>query len=152
MKQMQLNFQKIVMRAALVFNVLSLFSLAHADELSLGALKAQGAQALSKDDLVALLPGASLTRQLERGEVRINTVKDGSLNASYQEKARNTGQLKGYGTWKVTDDGKYCFEIKWNRAFENVSGCRTMYKAGDDYYGAGSDGDDAKLFHYKISK
>lgn len=152
MKQTQLNGWKRAARTALGLVTLALCAAAYADEPTLGAIKAQGAQALSKDDLVALLPGASLTRQLERGEVRINTVKDGSLNAGYQEKARNTGQLKGYGTWKVTDEGKYCFEIKWNRAFENVSGCRTMYKAGDDYYGAGSDGDDAKLFHYKISK
>jgi Protein of unknown function (DUF995) len=149
MKQTQLNGWKW---AALGLVTLSLCAAAYADEPTVGTIKAQGAQVLSKDDLAALFPGASLTRQLERGEMHINTVKDGSLNASYQEKARNTGQLKGYGTWKVTDDGKYCFEIKWNRGFENVSGCRLMFKAGDDYYSAASDGDDAKLFHYKISK
>lgn len=152
MKRIRSNGWKRAAKSATALIELTFCVATYADELTLGALKAQGAQALSKDDLAALFPGASLTRQLERGEMHINTVKDGSLNANYQEKARNTGQLKGYGTWKVTDDGKYCLEIKWNRGFENVSGCRTMYKAGDDYYGAGSDGDDAKLFHYKISK
>lgn len=152
MKQTYLNGWKRAAQSALALAVFSLGAAAYADEPSLGAIKAQGAQALSKDDLAALFPGASMTRQGERGEVHINTSKDGSLNAYYQDKLRNTGQLKGYGTWKVTDDGKYCFEIKWNRAFENVNGCRLMFKAGDDYYSAGSDADDAKLYHYKISK
>jgi Protein of unknown function (DUF995) len=152
MKPIPSNGWKRTANSAVAVVLLIFGTATYADELSLGALKAQGAQALSKDDLAALLPGASLTRQMERGEVHINTVKDGSLNANYQEKARNTGQLKGYGTWKVTDDGKYCFEIKWNRGFENVSGCRLMFKAGDDYYSAAADSDDAKLFHYKISK
>ena len=122
------------------------------EELNLGALKAQGAQLISKDDLTALLTGASLTRQVERGEVHINTLKDGSLNSDFKSKMRNVNQIKGYGTWKVSDDGKYCFDIKWNRGFDDVSGCRSMYKIGDDYYSAGSDGDDAKTYHYKISK
>jgi Protein of unknown function (DUF995) len=124
----------------------------HAEEPTLGALKAQGAQHVSKDDLAALLAGASLTRQVERGDIYINTQKDGTLNAYYQSKMRNARQLKGYGTWLVNDDGKYCLEIKWERGFEDVSGCRDMYKAGDDYYGAGSTADDAKVYHYKISK
>ena len=123
-----------------------------ADDSNLGAIKAQGAQLIAKDDLTALLTGASLTRQVERGEVHINTLKDGSLNSDFKSKMRNVNQIKGYGTWKVSDDGKYCFDIKWNRGFDDVSGCRSMYKIGNDYYSAGSDGDDAKTYHYKISK
>jgi hypothetical protein len=123
----------------------------HAEEPTLGAIKAQGAQRLSKDELTALLAGASLTREVERGDVHINTLKDGSVNANYQSKMRNLNQIKGFGSWKVGDDGKYCIEIKWNRLLEDVSGCRNMYKAGDDYYGAGSEADDAKLYRYKIS-
>lgn len=123
-----------------------------AEDSNLGSLKAQGAQVLSKDDLTALLSGATLTRQLERGDLFINTAKDGSLNAYYQSKMRNVNQIKGYGLWKVGEDGKYCFDIKWNRGFEDVSGCRSMYKAGEDYYGAGSDTDDAKIYRFKISK
>ena len=49
------------------------------------------------------------------------------LNAGYKSKMRNVNQIKGYGTRKVGDDGKYCFDIKWNRGFEDVSGCRRMY-------------------------
>ncbi len=132
--------------------VFVLGNLAYAEDLNLGAVKAQGAQLLSKEDLTAVLSGASLTRQLERGDVHINTLKDGSLNSDFKSKMRNVNQIKGYGTWKVSDDGKYCFEIKWNRGFDDVSGCRVMYKVGEDYYGAGSDSDDAKTYHYKISK
>ena len=136
----------------LIAITLSLALGAYAEELTLGALKAQGAQPVSKEDLAKLLSGASLTRQVERGEVHIHTLADGSLNADYRSKMRNVNQIKGYGTWKVSDDGKYCFDIKWNRGFEDVSGCRSLYKVADDYYGAGSDGDEAKLYHYTISK
>ena len=148
MTQRQFRVRKLALTCSLAVMCLA----AHAEEMTLGALKAQGAQPLSKDDLAALLSGASLTRQVERGEVHINTVKDGSLNAYYQSKMRSALQIKGYGTWKVSDDGKYCFDIKWSRGFEDVSGCRAMFKAGDDYYGAGSGADDAKLYHYQISK
>lgn len=152
MKQTQLNGWKFATQFRLAFFAVVLCAPAYAEEPSLGALKTQGAQLVSKDDLAALLSGASLTRQLERGDVHISTLKDGSLNAYFQSKMRNVNQIKGYGTWKVNDDGKYCFDIKWSRGFEDVSGCRSMYKAGEDYYGAGSDADDAKLYHYKISK
>jgi Protein of unknown function (DUF995) len=131
---------------------LILSTTAFSDEPTLGELKARGAQRLSKEELELLLPGASLTREVERGEIFINTQKDGSLNARYQSKMRSAKQLKGYGNWKVSDDGKYCLEIKWERGFDDVSGCRDMYKVGEEYYGSGSSSDDAKLYHYKISK
>lgn len=140
------------LRSCITFLLLASSHMAFAEEVNLGALKAQGAQLLAKDELAALLSGASLTRQLERGEVHINTAKDGSINAYYQSKMRNVNQIKGYGTWKVSDDGKYCLDIKWSRGFDDVSGCRNMYKSGEDYYGAGSDADDAKTYHYQISK
>jgi Protein of unknown function (DUF995) len=123
-----------------------------AEDLTLGALKAQGAQPLSKDDLSALLSGARLTREVSSGEVHINTLKDGSINADFKSTTRNSGQLRGFGNWKVTDDGKYCVDIKWNRIIEDVKGCRTMYKAGEDYYGAATGTDEEKPYHYKISK
>ena len=152
MKQTCLNGWKRAAQSALALAVFGLGAAAYAEEPSLGAIKAQGAQALSKGDLASLLSGASMTRVIDRGDVHINTLKDGSLNAYYQSKMRNVNQIKGYGTWKVGDDGKYCFDIKWNRGFEDVSGCRLMFKTGDDYYSAGSDADDAKLYRYKISK
>ena len=152
MKNIRLICRKLAAQFALALFALALGATAYAEELTLGTLKAQGAQRLSKDDLATLLTDASLTRQVERGDVFINTQKDGSLNARYQSKMRSARQLKGYGTWKVSDDGKYCLEIKWERGFDDVSGCRDMYKAGDEYYGAGSEADDAKLYHYKISK
>lgn len=151
MKQTRLNGWKFATQFTLALIAIVLCATAYAEEPTLRALKTKGAQLLSKDDLMALLSGASLMRQLERGDVHINTLKDGSLNAYYQSKMRNVNQIKGYGTWKVNDDGKYCFDIKWNRGFEDVGGCRSMYKAGEDYYGAGSDADDTKLYHYKIS-
>jgi hypothetical protein len=134
------------------FLAVTLSSAVCAEELTVAALKSKGAQLLTKDDLAALLPDARLTREFDRGDLHINTLKDGSINADFQGKTRNTGQLKGTGSWKVSDDGKYCVEIRWNRAFEDVSGCRRMYKAGDDYYATASDADDAKPYRYKISK
>jgi Protein of unknown function (DUF995) len=152
MKKSKSNGRTLASRFALALVMLTLGFTADAEEPNLGALKAQGAQRLPKDELTVLLTGASLTREVERGEIFINTQKDGSLNARYQSKMRSAKQLKGYGTWKVSDDGKYCLDIKWERGFEDVSGCRDMYKAGEEYYGAGSNDDDAKLYHYKISK
>lgn len=145
-----ISLAKVVLRYS-AFLYLVVCQIAEAQEITLGYLKSQGAQLLAKDELSALLSGASLVRQLERGEVHINTAKDGSINAYYQSKMRNVNQIKGYGTWKIGDDGKYCFEIKWNRGFEDVSGCRRMYKSGADYYGAGSDTDDSKTYQYQIS-
>jgi hypothetical protein len=152
MKQTLLRRLKVSSPRTLAGLVLALCGAVYAEEPTLGALKAQGVEPLSKDEVMALLSGARLTRQLERGELHINTLKDGSINADYQAISRNTGQLRGYGSWKINDDGKYCVEIKWNRAFDNVSGCRRMYKVREDYYSAASDSDDEKLYHYKISK
>jgi hypothetical protein len=152
MRTIRSNNLTFVTRSALAGLALAWCGAVQAEEPTLGALKAQGIQPLAKDDVAVLLLGARLTRQLERGELHINTFKDGSINADYQGSTRNTGQLRGYGTWKVNEDGKYCMEIKWNRAFDNVSGCRRMYKSGEDYYSAASDSDDEKLYHYKISK
>jgi hypothetical protein len=151
MKRTTFGFWNNSVRCAVVC-ALAMNTAVQAEEMTLGAVKAQGAQLLTKEELAALLPGARLTREVERGEVHINTLKDGSITADYQSRTRNTGQLKGSGTWKISDDGKYCVEIKWNRVLEDVSGCRSMYKSGDDYYGAASDADDSKPNHYKISR
>jgi Protein of unknown function (DUF995) len=124
----------------------------HAEEPTLGAIKAKGAQTMSKDEMSALLPGARLTREVGSGEVDVSYLKDGSIEARFRSKTRNSGQLRGTGIWRVMDDGKYCTEVKWNRVIEDTKGCRTMYKLGEEYYSAATSNDEEKTYHYTISK
>lgn len=106
--------------------------------VSISALAQDGAVKMTREELLAFLPGTKVTHISQAGsERRWTNEPDGSLYANSNNKlygsptgSRIVGQS---GTWKVNDEGKYCIDIDWKRASENW--CAYVIKGeGDTYY------------------
>ena len=112
-------------------------SLAAAQTLTLGDIKARNAVQLSTEDLNQLLPGASVMHRTPTGTVRRWSNKaDGTLVASSDASALSGGRayhVTGSGTWRIADNGRFCVAIKWNMQAEDV--CRYVFKADGKYFG-----------------
>ena len=115
-----------------------------ADSLKTSELEEKGAAKLSKGELQSLLPGAKVRSVApSTGSTRTwENTADGKFYASSDNRGAlggKQGLAQARGEWRLSDDGKYCVEIDWGRSPEKW--CRTMYKLGDKYYGAGKDKD-----------
>ncbi len=112
-----------------------------AEEMTLSAVKAAGGKELAGEELKALLPGKTGRRSVDRYDLNWLHDADGKLRASSVEK---TGRMVAWnypGTWRVSDDGKYCLRIEWYSGTEQW--CRFIAKLGDDYLAFDSRADDA---------
>lgn len=109
-------------------------SLASADNLTLGELKAQNAVRLGLEELKALLPNASVSYTTsEAVTVKWKNELDGKFWASSSNGHFNTGTSAKPGTWRIDDNGSYCVIIERDRSQENW--CRYMFRVEDKYYG-----------------
>ena len=100
---------------------------------------AQGSGAkMTREELMSFLPGTKVTHFNAGGSERHWTNEpDGKLYANTNNKSLGsyTGlQSAGHwGTWKVSDEGKYCIDIDWKTIGEKW--CATILKGeGDTYY------------------
>lgn len=99
---------------------------------------AQGdASKMTKDDLLAFLPGTKVTHISSAGSERHWTNgPDGKFVASSTNKlygsALGTSVVTNPGTWTVNDEGKYCIDIDWSRVHEKW--CAFVLKGADDTY------------------
>jgi hypothetical protein len=138
----------------IAWTVVAFSTLALADEMTLADVKAKGANKLSAEDLKGLLPGATNRSETERASRSWNHGADGKLMAFAQGKAgasQGRGN-SGPGTWRVTDDGKYCVEVAWKQ-ISDEKWCRVVYKLGDSYYGFSDDTNEtAKGYAFTLSK
>jgi len=106
--------------------------------VALCALAQESAVKMSREELQAFLPGTKVTHVNSGGSERHWTNEpDGTLYATTNNKAivSPTGSLVTgqAGTWKVSDDGKYCIDIDWKKVSEKW--CSTILKGqGDTYY------------------
>lgn len=106
--------------------------------VALSALAQESAVKMSREELQAFLPGTKVTHVNSGGSERHWTNEpDGTLYATTNNKAivSPTGSLVTgqAGTWKVSDDGKYCIDIDWKKVSEKW--CSTILKGqGDTYY------------------
>lgn len=95
---------------------------------------------LSKEELQSLLPGTKATYVNQYGSVHAWTNEpDGKFVASTVAKKYNmTGAgSTGHGSWRISDDGKYCIEIDWKRDLEKW--CSFVWRTADGY-ALGSEG------------
>lgn len=110
-----------------VFCVLPAWALAQGD-----------AAKLTAEELKALLPGTKVTHHSKEGSLRRWTNNsDGNFVASSDNKkfgsALGTSSRSAPGTWRVSDEGKYCIAIEWGRVSENW--CAFVLKtAGGEFY------------------
>jgi hypothetical protein len=129
-------------------------SLACAQTMTLSDVKAKNGVKLSAEDLKQLLPGANVMHRTPTGTTRRWENKtDGTLVASSDSGAITGG--RGYrvtapGTWRISDDGRFCVSIKWNLTPEDA--CRYVFKADGKYFGVGKLEDTQPVGDFEFSK
>lgn len=106
--------------------------------LAISALAQDGNARMTREELLSLLPGAKVTHITQAGsERRWTNEPDGTLYANSSNKlyggpAGNQPAAQA-GTWKVSDEGKYCINIEWKKVSEKW--CSYILKGeGDTYY------------------
>lgn len=127
-----------MLRLMLVALCLGVCSLAGAQSLTVGDIKAKNGVQLSAEELRHLLPGAKVMNRLPDGTIRRwENNPNGTLVASSDASGGLGGRayrVTGSGTWRIDDSGRFCVSIKWNLQTEDV--CRYVFKADGKYFGA----------------
>jgi hypothetical protein len=106
--------------------------------VAMSALAQDGAVKMTREELLSLLPGTKVTHISQAGSERHWTNEpDGKFFATSNNKlygsATGTQIATHAGTWKVSDEGKYCIDIDWKRVSEKW--CFHVLKGeGDIYY------------------
>jgi hypothetical protein len=110
-------------------------SLAHAEPAAvLRDLEHLSPVTLTRDELLALLPSAKITRTVANGNQHIWTNEPGGkFIISTTNRARGGQMTTAPGTWQVSDDGRFCVLIEW-RTVPTEDWCRFLVKTSDGYY------------------
>lgn len=119
----------------------------------LGDLPAQDRVTLGKDELNQLLPGAKMRRVNNQGSFQAwSNDPSGSFVVSSDNRGTQGNNSTANGSWKISDDGRYCLTIEWKRnPLEDW--CRLIVKAGGNYYVTRSDKVETERIHLvEISK
>ena len=120
---------------------------------TLADLDAATRTTLGKDDLLQLLPGATMRRTNVQGSVQAWTNDaGGSFVVSSDNRGTQGHNSTAKGSWKISDDGRYCVVIEWNRN-PTEDWCRVIMKVGESYYAAKSDKNETdRVYRLEISK
>lgn len=110
---------------------------------------------LSKEDLASLLPGTKAVYVIKAGSIhRWTNEPDGKFVASTDAKTVSMSSRSGgtaHGTWRLSDDGKYCINIEWKNVTEDW--CSFVFRGSDGgYYLAGSDNPAAEKRRIEFTK
>jgi len=106
--------------------------------LAISAFAQDSGVKMSREELQSFLPGTKVTHVNQGGSERHWTNEpDGTLFATSNNKIFGNGTgsaVYGHaGTWKVSDEGKYCFDVDWKTVHETW--CSFILKGeGDTYY------------------
>ena len=112
-------------------------AVALSQDIDLGQLLDKSAVKLGKAELEGLVPGTTTKF------TQFTTGPQGQANVDYSwenpaggAKFRAYGRgpritFDGTGTWSISDDGRYCWDVTFNRQWKS---CRFLFKAGDRYY------------------
>ncbi|MCW3478881.1 hypothetical protein OL229_04770 [Neisseriaceae bacterium JH1-16] len=118
-------------------------SLSYADPLTVGTLVSQGARPLSKEALLDQMPGETLYTGTVNFNEEWTNFADGKVVGQLHDTSENIGYY-GTGTWHISDDGKYCVDIRW-QVYPDSHWCKAVYKMGSrsKYYMPEQDTPDA---------
>jgi len=106
--------------------------------VAISAFAQDGAVKMTREELLPFLPGTKVTHFNSAGSERHWTnLPDGTLFATTNNKMFGNGTgsaVVGHaGTWKVNEEGKYCFDVDWKTVSEKW--CSAILKGeGDIYY------------------
>lgn len=88
---------------------------------------------VSKDQLLALLPGSTMLRASTSGALREWVNKpDGTLTVFWNGSGLRRRPRSASGHWSVTDEGRFCLQIDWDEFPENW--CRFLEQTADGKY------------------
>lgn len=88
---------------------------------------------LSKEQLLALLPGSTMLRTNIAGALRQWVNKpDGTLTVYWNGGGLRHGAHSASGRWSVTDEGRFCLHIDWEDLPENW--CRFLEQTANGEY------------------
>ncbi len=123
------------------------------DVLTYTELKAKAPVALTRDDLQALMPGATMSRMNEKGsQHRWTNELNGEMIVSSDNRGGNGRPSTARGRWIVADDGRFCMVVQWRKG-ESEETCRFIVKASDGYYAVTEmDSEAHKAFKLSISR
>jgi len=112
---------------------------AHAQEMTVQELKQKGARQLPAAEVKTALTDATLRYENVENATQLRLKADGSVYGIARRRVGSTGGGRAFsGTWKVTDEGRWCFEAQ---SFGQGSGggafCRDVFQLGDKYFYAG---------------
>jgi hypothetical protein len=102
---------------------------------SVGRIVTQGGQKLSTDELRRIFPGATTTSLSDKGTRRWHNSPDGKFVAHGYNPNTTTPRAQsyqGFGTWEITEAGRYCVNIEWPKSEEKW--CRVVFRLGEKYY------------------
>jgi hypothetical protein len=126
-----------------------------ADE-TLGEIKGKGARLISKDEGLVLFAGATVTGLTDSAiatNFHLKNAPDGTLSGQAEQAPQSDVEApKGYGTWKIADDGKYCIEAKWTHRVPDSRWCAAVYRLGDVHFLAWRASDTAKAMKIAIKR
>lgn len=111
-------------------------SAAHAEDMTVQELKSKGARQLSAAEIKGALTGATLRYDFADAETQVRLKADGSLDGVAKRRIGSTGGGRAFsGTWKITDEGRWCVEAQ---SFGAGSGsgaiCRDVFQLEDKYF------------------
>lgn len=106
---------------------------------------------MSREELLAFLPGTMVTHVNRSGSLRRWTNEaDGKFIASTDGKKHGnvlgSGASSAPGTWRVSDEGRYCIQIDWKR--DDEKWCSSIVKGPDGSFYLGKV-EDAKRIEFK---
>lgn len=115
-------------------------------DISLADARTRGGQRLDREQMLKLI-GDRLVLERADAVLDFRFAPGGRLTASA---AYNNGfRGDGFGTWRVSDDGRLCADITWPRNPESF--CRPAYRLGDDVLFF-RNGDDAARAVYRVQR
>ena len=119
---------------------------------SLGEAIDAGAKIVSKEDLMALLPGASASGMTGSGvSYRFDYQADASLSGSFRWTDGRTYGLTG--KWSVNDKGQLCADYVSHPGNQRSTSCYFHFKLRDQYFLTESDSDrSVRLIKRDIAK
>ena len=114
---------------------------------------------LSGEQLTALMPGAKISRVSGQGNAQYWTHReDGTMNVFNENRFGAQGSAMGGrtayrpGTWRISEDGRYCVHIEWKH-IEDEDWCRYVFKTDQGYYTSKAESDPAaKVFKLEIAR
>lgn len=125
---------RVIRRSIFAVVALGLSATIALAQSNVGELLDAGGKALSKDEVLAVLKGATASGPLNGGgESQIEWKDNGVLSGYTVNATGRRGSI--FGTWAVDESGRICrdYEVKFYESTK-VKDCFSVYRLGEQYF------------------